>query len=83
MLMMGDYDAQWWDDDEELTQRHLDELGALITTLRKQFVGIKYLGGHIEYALANGGERSCPGSLLIAKMPELRTSAGLVAPAAP
>lgn len=83
VLMMGDYDEQWWDDDDELTPRHIDELRGLITTLKKQFTGVKYLGGHTEFAAAQGDERTCPGNLLLGKMPGLRSEFSLAAPAAP
>lgn len=82
VLMMGDYDQQWWDIDDELTQSHLKKLKSLMATLKKHFTGIKYLGGHLEFAAAQGAERSCPGNLLMEQMASLRTSSGLLAPAA-
>jgi hypothetical protein len=83
LLMMGDYDAQWWDFDDTLTKKHLGTLQEMIATLKKHFGGVKYLGGHIEFALANGDERTCPGSQLIEQLPKLRKESGLSAPAAP
>jgi hypothetical protein len=80
ILMMGDYDEQWWDDDDELTHAHLQKLKDLIATLKRHFTGMKYLGGHLEFAAAQGDERTCPGSLLRAEMDGLRADAGLSAP---
>jgi hypothetical protein len=83
VLMMGDFDEQWYDDDDALTKKHLETLKNLITTLKRNFGTIKYLGGHIEFAAAQGQERTCPGNLLLEKMEDLRSEFHLNAPAKP
>ena len=80
ILMMGDYDEQWWDFDDTLSQTHIEKMKELVKTLRRSFTGIKYFGGHLEFAKAHGDERTCPGNLLMAKMDELRNEFGLNAP---
>ena len=83
ILMMGDFDEQWYDFDDDLSAKHLQTLGSLITTLKKQFGNMKYLGGHIEFAAAQGQERTCPGNLLMGRMNGLRSDFGLNAPTKP
>ena len=51
-----------------------------ITTLKQNFPSIKYLGGHIEFAAAQGDERTCPGNILIAELDGLRKETNLNAP---
>ncbi|MEN9864526.1 MAG: hypothetical protein RL748_116, partial [Pseudomonadota bacterium] len=81
VLMLGDYDQQWWDfDDDVLDKSHLQKLKSLITTLKLNFPTIKYLGGHIEFAAAHGDERTCPGNILIAELDGLRKECNLNAP---
>jgi hypothetical protein len=80
VLVMGDFDEQWWDDDDEPSPTQLNRLDSLIRTLRQAFPGTRYLGGHTEFATAQGDERSCPGSLLISRMEKLRKAFGFAAP---
>ena len=81
ILMMGDYDQQFWDfDDDDLSLAHLQKLKDFIKTLTKNFLKIKYLGGHLEFAEAQGDERTCPGNLLIAELDGLRKEFALNAP---
>jgi len=68
ILMLGDYDKQIWDFDDELTGEHLAKLKGLITTLTTVFP-IKTLGGHREFISQDKG---CPGNLLINVMANLR-----------
>lgn len=75
ILMMGDYDEQWWDPDDALTEAHVKELRALVRTL-KRFFPLNILGGHKEYLKGY----TCPGNLLMAKMDGLREALGLTAP---
>jgi hypothetical protein len=41
---------------------------------------VQHLGGHIEFAAAQGSERTCPGNLLIAELDGLRKWSNLNAP---
>lgn len=77
ILMMGDFDHQWWDIDDDLSNTNLSALNKLITTLQT-FFPIRYLGGHKEY-LPNQGY-SCPGSEIMAKIDGLRGKYGFVKP---
>ncbi len=77
ILMMGDYDHQWWDFDDTLQKKHVSTLKALIKTLKK-FFPLKKLGGHKEF-LPNQGY-TCPGSELMNIMNQLRKDMSLNAP---
>jgi hypothetical protein len=83
LLMLGDFDEQVWDDDDDLTQKHLTTLRSLIKTLKRSFPTIKYLGGHKEFAAVLGDHRTCPGNLLLDKMGDLRSHFSLNAPEKP
>lgn len=78
ILMLGDFDTQWWDSDDSLTKNHINKLKKLITTLKQQFPTITFLGGHKEYS-RKASDR-CPGSLLMKEMDKLRKESGLNAP---
>lgn len=80
VLMLGDYDEQWWDFDDGLSKKHLGTLKLFIRTLKRYFGNIKYLGGHLEFAEAQGDERTCPGNLLMKVMDSLRVEFSLDAP---
>lgn len=77
ILMMGDYDYQFWDDDDDLTNKHLTVLKELVATLKRYFP-LKYFGGHKEFM--KSPDYSCPGSALMAVMAQLRTDVSLNAP---
>lgn len=76
ILMIGDFDHQWWDRDDTLTQSHLSNLRALIRTLRSYFC-IDTLGGHSEFPGQGDG---CPGSELLPKVEEIRSDLSLSSP---
>ncbi len=75
ILMMGDYDEQWWDPDDTLTKAHLKKLRSLVRTLQR-FFPLTKLGGHGEYLAGY----SCPRSLLMKEMASLRKDLGLASP---
>ena len=77
ILMIGDYDHQWWDKDDTLVKSHLNTLKRFINSLKKIFP-LRDLGGHKEY-LPNQGY-SCPGSELMKVMDQLRNDLSLNAP---
>jgi hypothetical protein len=79
ILVMGDFDEQWWDKDDDLSPLQMSTLRRLIGTLQRSFP-VRYLGGHIEVAAATGVERTCPGNLLMEKMDQLRKDFGLAVP---
>lgn len=76
ILLMGDFDHQWWDRDDALTANHIAYINALIATLRTFFC-IDTLGGHSEYP-AQG--ETCPGSALLPQVRAMRATLRLAAP---
>ena len=78
ILLMGDYNEQWWDLDDTLTKSHVAVVNNLITTLKSVFLTIRRLGGHKEF-LPNQGY-ACPGNLIMSKMPNFRKRHGLSKP---
>lgn len=77
LLMMGDYDEQWWDDDDTLTRPLLETLESLLVTLTSYFP-TKYLGGHKEFL--RGQKYTCPGNLLMPVVETWRKKFSLQAP---
>lgn len=78
ILMMGDFDEQWWDFDDSLKKSHLQRLVEVIKVLKKHFPLIKTLGGHKEFLPGKG--YTCPGNLIMDKIDELRRETSLNAP---
>lgn len=78
ILLMGDYNEQWWDFDDTLTKSHIKKVNALITTLKNHFPTVRRLGGHKEF-LPNSGY-TCPGNLIMKKLAGLRRKHGLSKP---
>ncbi|HEX8823974.1 MAG TPA: peptidoglycan recognition family protein, partial [Archangium sp.] len=76
ILMMGDFDANWWDFDDEPTTAQLNAAAALIKTLKAEFRTITLLGGHRDYK--KGTE--CPGSIMYGRITALRSATGLGGP---
>jgi len=77
ILMMGDFDEQWWDIDDTLSDAHINTLNSLIKTLKSKF-NLTKLGGHKEFITGQG--YTCPGNLIMSKMDGLRTFHGLSKP---
>lgn len=78
VLLMGDYNEQWWDFDDTLSKSHISSANRLITTLKNTFPNIRYLGGHKEYLPGKG--YSCPGNLIMDKLNKMRKKHGLIKP---
>ena len=78
VLMMGDFDHQWWDFDDTLSKSHIVKLRAVIEVLQKHFIKIDTLGGHREFLPGKG--YSCPGSELMPQVTKLRADLSLNAP---
>ncbi len=78
ILLMGDYNEQWWDFDDTLTKKHVAIVNNLIISLTSTFTTIKRLGGHKEF-LPNQGY-SCPGNLVMNKIANFRKKHGLSKP---
>ncbi|MDH4396727.1 MAG: peptidoglycan recognition family protein [Limnobacter sp.] len=77
ILVMGDFDEQWWDEDDELTPKQLNSTKKLIKTLKQHF-NIRELGGHREFLPGSG--YTCPGNVLMNIIEQLRTEYGILAP---
>jgi len=78
ILLMGDFDEQWWDFDDRLSKSHISSANALIKTLRAVFPGIRTLGGHKEFLPGKG--YTCPGNQIMAKLDKMRIKHGLIKP---
>ncbi len=77
ILLMGDYNEQWWDFDDTLSKSHISAANALIKTLKTIF-SIRKLGGHKEFL--PGKKYTCPGNLIMDKMKQMRNKHGLSKP---
>jgi outer membrane protein OmpA-like peptidoglycan-associated protein len=67
--------------DDTLTPKMEASLLKLIHYLRGKYPKVTQLGGHTEFAAAQGDERGCPGDLTMAKMSGWRSSLGMDPPA--
>lgn len=75
ILIMGDFESQWWDDDDDPSKEQLDSAVSLITTLKSHFA-LTALGGHKDYK----ADTECPGNELYGKLGDLRKRTGLGGP---
>jgi len=78
ILLLGDYNEQWWDFDDTLQESHIAAANSLIKTLKVHFPTLKYLGGHKEF-LPNGGY-TCPGNLIMDVLEKMRNKHALSKP---
>jgi hypothetical protein len=76
ILVMGDFEANIWDDDDEVTAQQWTATIALVKTLKKYFTKITLLGGHKDYKPST----ECPGDILYGQLDDLRTATGLGGP---
>jgi hypothetical protein len=75
ILIMGDFEHQAWDFDDDPTSAQLDSAAKLINTLKGHFA-LDKLGGHKDYKAGT----ECPGGELYKKLPDLRKKTGLGGP---
>jgi len=81
IVLLADLDPGSFDlNDDDLTADMESSLLRLIHNLRGRYPNIKFLGGHLEFAAAQGDDRTCPGALTMAKMNGWRSSTELVKP---
>lgn len=78
ILLMGDYNEQWWDFDDTLSKSHISATNALVKTLISAFPTIRKLGGHKEFL--PGKNYTCPGNLIMDKLDKMRLKHGLSKP---
>ena len=80
ICLLGDYDHQFYDDDDDLSKPQLASVDSLIATLIKHFP-IKYLGGHKEYMNhKKPNNYTCPGNVLMPEVVKFRKRYNLNAP---
>ncbi|CCN70379.1 peptidoglycan recognition family protein [Vibrio nigripulchritudo] len=77
ILLLGDFNEQWWDVDDKLTNRQLVSLDKMIEVL-KQYFNINKLGGHKEFLPGEG--YTCPGNLVMDIIGKLRDKHDLQKP---
>jgi hypothetical protein len=78
ILLMGDYEEQWWDFDDTLSKSHISTANTLIKTLKNHFSRIRKLGGHKEFLPSKG--YTCPGNQIMDKLNRMRMKHGLTKP---
>jgi len=78
ILLMGDYNEQWWDFDDTLSKSHISAVNSLIKTLKVEFPSIRRLGGHKEFLPGKG--YTCPGNLIMKILSKMRGKHGLSKP---
>ncbi|MCP5420932.1 MAG: N-acetylmuramoyl-L-alanine amidase [Gammaproteobacteria bacterium] len=76
ILVMGDFEHQVWDFDDDPTAAQLAAAEALINTLKTAFPTVTKLGGHRDYKVGT----ECPGGELYKKLPGMRTHTQLGGP---
>lgn len=75
ILVMGDFQHQLWDWDDDPTKKQLSSLNSLILTLKSAFPTISKLGGHRDY-----NATACPGDELYKLIPDIRAKTKLGGP---
>ncbi len=76
VLVMGDFESNWWDSDDDVSVGQRSAVRSIISTLKQAFPTIVTLGGHKDYK-----DTECPGDLLYAELGALRKEFALKAPA--
>ncbi|EPX59055.1 putative N-acetylmuramoyl-L-alanine amidase [Cystobacter fuscus DSM 2262] len=77
ILMMGDFDHNWWDfDDDDLSKTQLDAASKLILTLKTEFPTLRLLGGHRDYKKTT----ECPGEVMYKHLKAFRSALKLGGP---
>jgi len=79
VLVMGDFQHQWWDVDDDPTNQQISGLIKLVSGLKKIFPDIDRLLGHRD---VNPGSE-CPGDVLYKKLDYVRAATKLNAYCAP
>lgn len=77
ILMMGDYATQWWDIDDDVTDKLLATALRVIQAAKAVFPSLKALGGHRDYGTT---DTVCPGELIYDKLADLRKQTSLAGP---
>jgi N-acetylmuramoyl-L-alanine amidase len=76
ILVMGDFEHQWWDDDDDLSSTQLGSAETLISRLKDLFPTLVTLGGHRDWV----GTSECPGGVLYDYLSTMRGNVALNAP---
>jgi len=75
ILIMGDFEHQAWDFDDDPTPAQLNAAESLIKTLKSAIPTVSKLGGHRDYQATE-----CPGGELYKKIPAIRANTKLGGP---
>jgi hypothetical protein len=75
ILALGDFQHQIGDPDDDPTTELISGIINLINIIRQNIPEISVLGGHRDFK-----DSVCPGDVLYARLPDLRTATGLAAP---
>ncbi len=77
IVLVGDYEHQFWDIDDDIAKPQIDAAVRLINALRGIFP-LTELGGHKDWKKTT----ECPGNVLYAELNGMRTRTGLASPGA-
>jgi len=76
ILIMGDFEHQWWDGDDDPTATQISAAEALIKTLKSEIGTVTKLGGHRDYKPGT----ECPGGEMYGRLGGFRAATGLGGP---
>ncbi len=78
IVFLADFDHQWWDFDDDITDEAFNSAIHLIEALKEQFPKIESLGGHKEWK--NNLNRHCPGEYGLEYVRKIRKQVNLFSP---
>lgn len=78
IIIAGDFEHQWWDEDDDPTQNAVDAVVKLVSALKAHFP-LTQLVGHRDLPRAKG-DTECPGAELYKLLDEMRLKTGLTGP---
>ncbi len=78
IIIAGDFEHQWWDEDDDPTQAAADAVVRLVSALKAHFP-LTQLIGHRDLPRAKG-DTECPGEELYKLLDEMRSRTGLAGP---
>jgi hypothetical protein len=75
ILVMGDFQHQWWDFDDDPSKSQFKSLESLVLAIKASLPTVTKIGGHRDYMTTD-----CPGDELYKVIPGIRTKTGLAGP---
>jgi hypothetical protein len=76
ILIMGDFESNWWDVDDDVSPEQEKSVQKLISALTRRMPSLVTLGGHRDYK-----KTECPGDKPYGMLEKLRKQSGLQPPA--